>query len=90
LDIIASRKGVMDRATYKKILACLHPDNSMSKERRAEAFNFFSLIEKRLLDEKESPTPTITMPRTYEEMMKRKREVSEARKAKRVKEHKQR
>src|SRR6185312_3255490 len=24
--IIKSRKGVMDRATYKKILSCLHPD----------------------------------------------------------------
>jgi hypothetical protein len=83
-DLIKARKGLMDRATYKKILACLHPDGSMSKERVAEAFHLFSQLEKRLLDEKESPTPTMTMPQTYEELMEWKRRASEARKAKRA------
>lgn len=82
-DLIKARKGLMDRATYKKILACLHPDGSMSQGRRADAFHLFSQLEKRLLDEKDSPTPTATMPQTYEELMEWKRRATEARKAKR-------
>jgi hypothetical protein len=85
-DVIKARKGVMDRTTYRKILARLHPDctpDEVSKKRQEEAFHLFSELEKRLLDEKKSPTPTMQMPRTYEEMMAMKRNVSEARKAKR-------
>jgi hypothetical protein len=85
-DVIKGRKGIMDRATYRKILARLHPDctpDEVSKKRQEEAFHFFSQLEKRLLDEKQSPTPTMKIPRTYEEMMALKRKMSEARKAKR-------
>jgi hypothetical protein len=84
-DLIKARKGLMDRATYRKILSCLHPDRvpDEMKKRYEEAFHLFSQLEKRVLNEKESPTATMPMPRTYEAMMARKREVSEQRRAKR-------
>lgn len=83
--IIKSRKGVMDRATYKKILSCLHPDRvDRSLARRyEEAFNLFTKLEAVLLNEKESPTPSLKMPTTYAEMMAMKQTASDARKAKR-------
>jgi hypothetical protein len=73
--IIKARKGVMDRSTYRKILTCLHTerlaqlldipyaklDASLAK-RYDEAFNLFTALEKRLLDEKESPTDFMKMP----------------------------
>jgi transposase-like protein len=83
--IIKSRKGVMDRATYKKILSCLHPDRvdpSLAR-RYEEAFNLFTKLEAVLLKEKESPTPSVKMPTTYAEMMAMKQTASDARKAKR-------
>jgi hypothetical protein len=77
---IKSRKGVMDRASYKKILGCLHPDRVQDadmKKRYEEAFNIFTQLEKVLLDESQSPTDFIKFPRTFEEMMAmRKRKVA--------------
>ena len=83
-DLIKARGGIMSKATFNKIRRCLHPDsrNSVSDEMLREAWNLFSLLEKRLLDEKESPTPTIKMPSTYDEMMAMKRKTSAARRAK--------
>jgi hypothetical protein len=79
---ITGRKGVMDGSTYKKILACLHPDRLIGLlkstederprllHRYEEAFRLFSELEKRVLDEKESPTQfRRDIPRTYEELM---------------------
>jgi transposase len=83
---IRSRKGVMDRVTYRKILACLHPDRVQDpalKKRYEEAFRLFTELEKRVLDEKQSPTQFRSMPRTYEELMAMKAKVQAARKAKR-------
>jgi hypothetical protein len=84
---IGSRKGVMDRITYRKILACLHPDrvqDPMMKKRYEEAFRLFTELEKRVLDEKESPTEFRQMPRTYEELMAMKAKVQAGRRAKRA------
>jgi len=84
---IRSRKGVMDRVTYRKILACLHPDrvqDPVMKKRYEEAFRLFTELEKRVLDEKESPTEFRQMPRTYEELMAMKAKVRAERRAKRV------
>jgi len=84
---IRSRKGVMDRITYRKILACLHPDRVQDpalKKRYEEAFRLFTELEKRVLDEKESPTQFRAMPRTYEELMKMKAKVQAERRAKRA------
>lgn len=83
---ISSRKGIMDRITYRKILSCLHPDrvpDPILKKRYEEAFRLFSEIEKRLLDEKQSPTGFKKMPRTYEDLMVMRRKVQEERRAKR-------
>jgi len=77
-QIKEGRKGVMKRETYRLILACLHPDRVSDADLKAKytkAFNAFSAIELLLCDEKEMPTITSTIPRTYEEMMKRRAEV---------------
>ena len=84
---IRERKGVMDRITYRKILACLHPDrvsDPVLKKRYEEAFRLFTELEKRVLDEKESPTQFRKMPRTYEELMAMKAKVQAGRRAKRA------
>jgi hypothetical protein len=84
---IRSRKRVMDRITYRKILACLHPDrvhDPMMKRRYEEAFRLFTELEKSVLDEKESPTKLRQMPRTYEELMAMKAKVQAERRAKRA------
>jgi hypothetical protein len=83
---ISERRGVMDRITYKKILACLHPDRVQDhalKKRYEEAFRLFTDLEKRVLNEKESPTRFRQMPRTYEELMAMKAKVQAERRAKR-------
>lgn len=88
--VMKSRKGVMDRESYKKILACLHPDRinqfiTNSKLRRAydEAWHIFRAVEKRLLDERNSTTEFATIPTTAAEWDSLKRQTSEARNAKR-------
>ena len=84
---IRSRKGVMDRITYRKILACLHPDRVQDptlKKRYEEAFRLFTELEKRVLDEKESPTEFRKMPTTYEELLAMKAKVQAERRAKRA------
>ena len=84
---IRDRRGIMDRATYRKILACLHPDRQpdpMLKKRYEEAFRLFTELEKRVLNEKESPTQFRDMPRTYDELMRMKEKVRQERAAKRA------
>jgi len=84
--VIKTRKGVMDRASYRKILAALHPDRVQDpalKKRAEEAFNMFTKIERLLLDEKKSPTATEPMPRSYADLMARKQRMAEARRNKR-------
>jgi ribosomal protein L17 len=70
--VIKARKGVMDRASYRKILAALHPNrvqDPVLKKRAEEAFNTFTKIERLLLDEKQSPTATEPMPRSYADLI---------------------
>jgi hypothetical protein len=44
------RQGAMFSADeYRTILACLHPDNSASSEKRARAFQLFKQKERRLV-----------------------------------------
>jgi transposase len=84
---IRDRRGIMDRATYRKILACLHPDRQpdpMLKKRYEEAFRLFTELEKRVLNEKESPTQFRNMPRTYDELMRMKEKVRQERAARRA------
>jgi hypothetical protein len=82
---ITSRKGIMDRVTYRKILSCLHPDrvaDPVLKKRYEEAFRLFTELEKRVLDERESPTEFRKTPRTYEELMAARQEIKERNRAK--------
>lgn len=87
---IRTREGVMDRITYRKILACLHPDRVQEpalKKRYEEAFRLFTDLEKRVLDEKQSPTEFRTMPRTSADLMRMKAKIQAERRAKRHSKH---
>jgi hypothetical protein len=82
--VLKARKGVMDRATYRKIRACLHPDRVQDAELKAryeEAFNLFNKLESVLLDEKDLPTPALVVPTTLGELMKLKKKMAERRAA---------
>lgn len=82
---IKARKGVMNRATFKIFLTCLHPDSrkSLSDERMGEAFRLLNDLEPVLVKE-EAPTPSYGLPRTVEEMMEAGRKYHEARRARRA------
>jgi len=94
---ITNSKGIMNQATYKKIRACLHVERLIQLlgiplsqldanllRRYNEAFQLFNDLEKRVLDEKESPTQFRKMPKTYEELMAMKAKVQAERRAKRA------
>jgi hypothetical protein len=53
--VCAAYRGVLTKIQYNLILACLHPDNVASPERRQEAFVLFRGAEIKLVDETESP-----------------------------------
>lgn len=85
-DVVKARKGIMDRATYRTILSCLHPDRVADpglKKRFEDAFHLFTKMELVLLDEKQNPTSAMQFPRSYEEMMALKQKASASRKARR-------
>jgi hypothetical protein len=86
VETIKSRKGHLTREVYRSILACLNSASRLgvTDKRLDEAFVAFKKLELVLCNEKETPTPSYTFPRNYAEMMARKREVSQARKAKRA------
>ncbi|QIG93847.1 MULTISPECIES: hypothetical protein [Bradyrhizobium] len=67
--VIVSRKGLMDRRTYVKILARLHPDMGGN----AELFDMFKRLETLLLNEQECPTERVGLPRTAAEWEERMR-----------------
>jgi hypothetical protein len=78
--VIAARNGVMSKETYRLILASLHPDRGASVETLNRAFLAFRNLELTLCSEKESPTQPWDLPRTYEEMLKRRAEFKAKRK----------
>ena len=57
-------KGLITPSEYNTIRACLHPDNSASTEKRAEAFRLFNDAKIKLLLVKEPPKerPTWNLP----------------------------
>ena len=80
--VFKARRGVMDRATYRKIRACLHPDRVQEpqlKARYEEAFNLFNQLEPLLLDEKEMPTQSVVIPTTLSGLMELKKKMAENR-----------
>ena len=68
---VKTRKGIMDNAAYRLIWSCLHDDSrkSVSTERLNKAFNIWTEVKLKVLDEKETPTtkfksmPDIPAPR---------------------------
>jgi ParB family transcriptional regulator, chromosome partitioning protein len=62
--VIKARRGVMDRAFFRRILARLHPDAGG----QADLFDAFKKMEKLLLNEAECPTKARTLP-TQEELV---------------------
>jgi len=79
-EIIKSHKGVFDNATYRQILARLHPDTGGT----AELFDLFKKLERVLRKPEEKPSNIPPLPKTFEELMAHKRKVDAERKAKRA------
>lgn len=71
--IIKARKSVMPRSTYRKILAALHPDDSMSKEAKRLTFEAFKDLELLVVGEAEMPTGGTTLPGSLEELLQRRK-----------------
>jgi ParB-like chromosome segregation protein Spo0J len=75
---IRERKGIMTKSEYRILLFCCHPDrvahlNDEQLTRRfRDAKEILDKIEKRVLDEKKSPTQFTRVPPTAEELMKMK------------------
>ena len=86
-EVIKSRKGVMDKSAYRKIIFCLHPDrvanmkDEILSKRFRDAYDLIITLEKRLLDEKESPTELPPLPKTYAELMKARQTIMEKRRS---------
>jgi len=82
--VLKARKGIISKAVFRKILACLHPDLAgRSPSALNECFQLFKGLETVLLSEAESPTPDLNMPRNYEEAMAFKQRAAKMRRAKR-------
>ena len=82
--VIKARRGVMPKRIFNRILACLHPDESTSKQVLAEMFDTFKNLEFVLVAERESPTPDMSgFPSNYEELMQRTEKAAAERRAKR-------
>lgn len=78
--VVKAYKGLMPREDYRKVLACLHPDSrrSVSDERLAEAFGIIKKLEKLLVSDAETRPAAGTLPKTYDELMERKRQAQKA------------
>jgi hypothetical protein len=85
--VLSVRRGIMSRVDYRSILSCLHPDRIQDealKKRFGHAFNLFTQLEKCVLNERESPTKGSDLPKTVDELMKRKAAYQAQRKAERT------
>jgi len=73
--ILKHRKGIMSRASYRLILSCLHPDRVPEelKKRYEAAFHLFKELELLMVEEKELSHNVIELPRTYADLMARRR-----------------
>lgn len=87
MALMERRKGVMSAETFRKILACLHPDRVQDKAlkpRYEEAFRLFNEARSKLLSAKDDPIPRVTMPTTVAEWDAMKRKATEARRHRRT------
>ena len=88
--IIKARKGLMDKTAYNLIWSCLHADSrkSVSDERLNRAFNLWASLEKAILSEKDKPTTPSSLPKTVDELLKRREAYQAQRAAERAKKSK--
>jgi hypothetical protein len=70
--ILDSHKGVISRADFRKIRACLHPDHCNSIH-AAEALNVFSELEAVLVKPDRPPYSGLPLPTTGRELLARRR-----------------
>lgn len=75
-SLVKCRQGAMTKAEYNLIRACLHPDGSMSADKRQRAWDLFSSVEIALLDETQMPTSSFKIPTRYDDLMEIKRQRS--------------
>jgi hypothetical protein len=63
-EAVKTRKGIMNRAAYRLIWSCLHDDSgkSVSSEKLNKAFNIWTEVKAKVLDEEENPTPKFKRP----------------------------
>jgi hypothetical protein len=70
--VIKARKGVMSKATYTKILSCLHPDRvdgDVLKRRFEQVFHLFKDMELLLVAEAGKPLTGMEVPDSLEGLM---------------------
>jgi transcriptional regulator with XRE-family HTH domain len=84
LAVIKARRGVLSASEYKKILACLHTDRSVSDRWLNDAFHLFESKKRVLIAEREEPTPDSGLPRTMAEWDEARRRATEERRARRT------
>lgn len=78
--LLQAQKGVISRADYRKLLACLHPDGEVNAERKAQLFHIIKDLEDVLVKPEEPARSHSSFPQTAAELWARGKEV-EARKA---------
>jgi hypothetical protein len=74
--VLKTRRGVLNKADYRLLLMCLHPDMVMDpdlKPRYEAAFHLIRSLEVVLLGEKDLPTMGKPLPRTWAEVVVRRR-----------------
>ena len=79
--IINAHKGVMSKATFRKILACLHPDRGASDKLLSECFDEFRQHERVLVKEERAPLAS-DLPRDLAEFMAGRKTKSKSKQAK--------
>jgi hypothetical protein len=82
--VIKARRGVFSADVFRKILACLHPDNvqgDVAKHRAEWAFRTFNESKVVLCGEKEMPTPDNGLPKNWQEWEAAKAKATAERKA---------
>src|SRR5262249_38221305 len=81
-----SQRGIkFTHEQYRLLRACFHPDDSMSKERRTEAFKLFTdRLPEAIFREPRRGSDWAPMPKTADDLMRHRQAATAERKAKRA------
>ena len=81
--MISQREGLLSKAKFNKIRMALHPDTykNVSQEDRNRAAQTWEELKKVILKEEDAPTKPNSLPKTVEELLKRKADYDAQRKA---------